>query len=341
MNAPATRPFSNRNAVAVSEVDAKVRVVEHELTSRLTQIASLLPPKLGDPKRFARMIVMACQRSPKLLDCDRSSLYAAVMNCAELGLSCTGGPGGRAHLVPFAGKVTLIADYKGLIDIALESGFYSGIEAHCVYEADDFQIRLGTESALRHIPAMGARGEIMGAYAVAHPVNGRPVFRYLAVSEIHDKRPKHTFNDDPENAWNRASSEMCCKTAVRALYKWLKTTPAMERVIDVDAAAEDGDPTPPMAMAAEVAAMTAAPPPNAVTAQPSAGATDFRAEAADGPDDGAPPEVRRILGMIAAAQTLDALKECAKETAKLPDALQSELGRAYMEKKTAITRASK
>lgn len=358
MNAPATRPFSNRPTTTAvvkpdQNRDSEVRVVERELATKLTQISSLLPPRLGDPKRFARMVVMACIRNEELLDCDRTSLYAAVMNCAELGLSCSGGPGGRAHLVPFEDKkqnkriVTLIPDYKGLIDIALESGFYSGIEAHCVYTNDDFQVRLGTDSSIRHVPAFGDRGEIMGAYAVAYPKEGRPVFRYLTVDEIHHKRPAHTFNDSPKNPWNNSSAEMCCKTAVRALYKWLKTTPAMERVIDVEGASDAGE-VAPLSMV-PASAITAAPRPAAGAAQGDGDeqaddVPDFAAEAqgqAAPADDGAPPEVRRILGMIAAAQTLDALKECAKETAKLPDALQSELGRAYMEKKTAITRASK
>ncbi len=343
MNAPATRPFANRSTgSAVVKPDeqrsVQVRQLEQELSAKLTQIASLLPPKLGDPKRFARMVVMACVRNPDLLNCDRTTLYAAVMNCAELGLSCTGGPGGRAHLVPFKGKVTLIPDYKGLIDIALDSGFYSGIEAHCVHAADDFQIRLGTESSLRHIPAMGSRGEIVGAYAVAHPVTGRPVFRYLSVDEIHAKRPQHTFNERDDNPWNTSSAEMCCKTAVRALYKWLKTTPAMERVIDVDASGDVGDMPPPSMVAADIQSATAASPAPAQTIDEH---TDFAAEASQPEDDGTPPELRRVLDLIAAAKTDGDLKAAAAEAAKLPDALKADASRAYMEKKTALKGGAK
>jgi recombination protein RecT len=238
---PTPKPTASTAAAVVKKTEhplaPRIREWEADLTSRMSQLKALLPARAGDPQRFARMCVMAVVRNPDLLAADRSTLLLAVMNAAELGLSCSGGPGARAHLVPFKGKVTLIPDYKGLIDIALASGKVSTLEGHAVYAKDKFEERLGSEKSLIHVPNHDVedRGALIGTYGIAWlPNASHPVWRYLKKNEIEKARPSHTYNTRSDNPWNTWYDEMAIKTSIRKLYKWLPTTPEMEKAEEID-----------------------------------------------------------------------------------------------------------
>lgn len=227
---------------------AGLQYFEGQLKVMLPRIGELLPRRAGDPHRFVRMVVMACVRNPKLLTCDRTSLLAAVMNAAELGLSCSGGPASRAHLVPFKGKVQCIPDYKGLIDIALDSGKLDGVEAENVYEKDLFTYRRGTDPKLEHVPVLGDdRGEIIATYAIAWPKGGgRPTWVVMArheVDAIRDKSPAYQYavKTKTDTPWISSDPEMRKKSAIRRLYKWLPTTSEMQKVEEADVAADKGE----------------------------------------------------------------------------------------------------
>jgi recombination protein RecT len=216
---------------------------EGQLTQLLPKIAELLPQRAGDPHRFMRMVLMAAVRNPGLLRQDRrESLLLAVMNCAELGLSCTGGPASRAHLVCYGSKVECIPDYKGFIDIALDSGFYSAIEAETVCEHDSFVYRRGTDPRLDHTPLLvGDRGDIIATYAIAWPKDSpRPTWIVMAVAEVNsirDESPGYQYQKKKggtDNPWITHYPEMVKKTGVRRLYKWLKSSRDMERAVDLD-----------------------------------------------------------------------------------------------------------
>lgn len=69
---------------------------------------------------------------------------------------------GQAYLIPFRNHGRMECQfqlgYKGLIDLAYRSGEVSIIQAHTVYENDDFQYELGLDPTLRHVPARSNRG---------------------------------------------------------------------------------------------------------------------------------------------------------------------------------------
>lgn len=238
---------------------------EGQLQRMLPRIAELLPRRAGDPHRFVRMVMMACVRTPGLLNCDRNSLLLAVMNAAELGLSCSGGPASRAHLVPFKGKVTCIPDFKGLVDIALDSGKVDHIEAEVVCEHDEFEYRRGTDPLLRHTPKLTDRGEIIAFYAVAWPKGAsRPLYVVMSrqeVEAIRDKSPGYVYQKGKggsENPWITSFAEMGKKTAIRRIYKWLPTTAEMQRAEEIDTAAETEDLMTLESIAAEGSQLTEA-----------------------------------------------------------------------------------
>jgi len=247
--------------VAQQKKDALTQF-EGQLKKMLPRIGELLPRRAGDPHRFVRMVMMACVRTPNLLNADRNTLLLAVMNAAELGLSCSGGPASRAHLVPFKGKVTCIPDFKGLIDIALDSGKVDSIEAETVHQGDEFEYRRGTDPILKHVPKLTERGEMIAVYAVAWPHGAvRPVWVVMSRAEvegIRDNSPAYRFAKDKggDTPWIKSFGEMAKKTAIRRLYKWLPTTAEMQRAEEIDTAADSEDLATLEAIAAEGSQLT-------------------------------------------------------------------------------------
>src|SRR5581483_7497984 len=126
------------------------------------QLEMALPRHLT-AERLLRVAMTAVQNTPKLLECDRTSLYAAVMTCAQLGLE-PDGVLGQAYLVPFAGRVQFIPGYKGLITLARNSGDVVSISAHEVCKNDRFFYSFGLNERCEHVPADGDRGEVTHFY---------------------------------------------------------------------------------------------------------------------------------------------------------------------------------
>lgn len=217
---------------AVAKRDPKLAHLEGQLMQLLPRIQELLPQQTSDPHRFLRMVMMACVKNPALLEpARRKSLFAAVLHAAELGLSCSGGPASRAHLVPYRDEVTCIPDYKGLIDIALDSGFYEGIEAEVVRKNDRFVYRRGLAPILEHDPKLdGDRGEMIAAYAIAWPKGGgRPSSVVMFQGEIEQVRDDSPgYKSGKKSPWNQHPSEMAKKTVIRRLFKTLKTSRSMD-----------------------------------------------------------------------------------------------------------------
>lgn len=197
---------------------------------RLKPQMMLALPRHLTPERLCRVAMTAIQNTPKLLECDRTSLFAAIMTCAQLGLE-PDGVLGQAYLVPFAGKVQLIPGYRGLISLARNSGEVRSIAAHEVCARDEFEYAYGLEPVLRHVPANGDRGDITHFYAVAHFVNGGHHFEVMTRSEVEAIRDGSSgyktalryakAGQDPQTPWVQNFVEMGKKTAIRRISKFL------------------------------------------------------------------------------------------------------------------------
>jgi len=193
------------------------------------QMALALPRHLT-PERFARVSVSAIQANPKLLNCNRISLFAALMTGAQLGLE-PDGVLGQAYLIPFGDKVQFIPGYKGLISLARNSGEVNSIAAHVVHERDRFEYEYGLEEKLVHKPAEGDRGAITHFYAIARFKQGGHAFEVLTlemVLAIRDKSSGYKIakssaksGEEPETPWVQHFAEMGRKTAIRKLAKYL------------------------------------------------------------------------------------------------------------------------
>ena len=126
------------------------------------QIAKALPSVMT-PERFSRIAMTAVTKSPTLGRCTPGSFMGALLTAAQLGLE-PNTPLGQAYLIPYKNKGVLECQfqlgYRGLIGLAHRSGELRSIEAHIVYENDEFEYELGLEPKLKHVPAMKNKGKI-------------------------------------------------------------------------------------------------------------------------------------------------------------------------------------
>jgi recombination protein RecT len=225
--------MTNQSLAAVNK--NPIDTVRGALERMKPQMALALPKHLT-PDRLLRVAITAIQNTPKLLECERTSLYSAIMTCAQLGLE-PDGVLGQAYLIPFGNKVQFVAGYKGLISLARNSGDVVSMSAHEVYENDHFDYAFGLNEKLEHIPARKNRGEIIFFYAIARFKDGGYHWDVMSKEEVDaikenssgykaavswSKNPKNKYNAGKiDSPWVGSFSEMGKKTAIRRISKYL------------------------------------------------------------------------------------------------------------------------
>lgn len=187
------------------------------------EIAKALPSVMT-AERFSRMAMTAITKNQKLAECTPQSFIGALLTAAQLGLE-PNTPLGQAYLIPFkngrAGcmECQFQIGYKGMIDLCNRSGEIKNIEAHIVYENDDFEFEYGLENKLRHRPAMGEKGKVIWVYALYRLNNGGYGFEVMSVDECmaHGRKYSKSFDNSP---WKTAPEEMMKKTVLKKVLKY-------------------------------------------------------------------------------------------------------------------------
>lgn len=222
-------------------VKQKVDTVRAALEVMKPQLAMALPQHLT-PERLLRVSMTAIQNTPKLLDCDRTSLFAAVMTCAQLGLE-PDGILGQAYLVPYGNKVQFIPGYKGYLALARNSGEISTVQSHEVCANDFFEYAYGIQEKLEHRPADGERGEIKYFYAYAIYKDSGHIFEVMsradvdAIRDNSDGYKAFVAKKIKDNPWHSSYVQMGRKTAIRRLANYLPLNVQRAAVLDAAAAA--------------------------------------------------------------------------------------------------------
>ena len=228
---------ADTNTEAVQPYDEQQTSIKVYMESKKSAILDMLP-KHCDGERYFKSAMLAIYRSPLLLRCTHASLFTAIVNAAELKLDFT--PAKRqAYLVPYFNnkkqcyEAQFMPGYGGLIDLALRTGKVDNIEAHIVYEKDAFFIRYGTNPELSHTPFIdGDPGKVRGAYAIAFLPGGRTQSDYMRIDELDAIRKRSKAADS--GPWVTDTNEMRRKTPVRRLFKYLPSSPELDKAIEYD-----------------------------------------------------------------------------------------------------------
>ena len=250
-------------------------MAEHKLaTRRVSDIRALLEkhksqialalPKHITPDRMLRVALTAVQRTPKLLDADQVSLFAAIIQAAQLGLQPDGALG-EAYLIPFNNKkrgvveVQFMPGYRGLLSLVRRTGELSTVEVRAVHAKDTFRFRYGLHAVLEHTPydpgdkgdpsrvddevtyaAAVDAGPLVAVYAIARLKDSGIQWEVMRRHEVEAIRARSRSKDD--GPWITDYDAMAKKTVLKRLCKLLPMSVEAQQAIDLDDKAEVGLP---------------------------------------------------------------------------------------------------
>jgi recombination protein RecT len=200
----------------------------------------MVAPRHLTPDRITRIAMTSIQHTPKLLDCTPESLLGSVLTCTQLGLE-PDGVSGRAYLIPYKDKCTLIVGYKGLMELARRSGEVQALEARVVHENDEFDYAYGDNPFIKHKPSLFTEpGKMIAAYAVATMKGGLRQLEVMSKKDIDGIRARSKAKKD--GPWVTDYDEMAKKTVIRRLCKYLPSSAELSQAIALDEQAERGIP---------------------------------------------------------------------------------------------------
>jgi recombination protein RecT len=196
-------------------------------------------PKHMSGERLYQLAVSAINTTPKLAECSPQSLLSCVMKCSALGLEPSAVDGlGRCYILPYRNaktqgyEATFIIGYKGLIDLARNSGKIKSISAHPVYAGDDFHYEFGLHEDLRHVPMDACDktdANLTHVYAVAQFTDGGHQIDVMTKAEVDAIRKRSKASNN--GPWATDYAAMAVKTVIRRASKtWPMSTQAREAV---------------------------------------------------------------------------------------------------------------
>lgn len=200
-------------------------------------------PKHIPVDRFKRVVLTAINLNPDLLNADRRSLFNSASRAASDGLL----PDGRE------GALVIFKDNKtgkemcqwmpmvfGILKKLRQSAEIAAISARCVYKNEveqgrfSFNISDGEEH-LTHDPILfGDRGPVVGVYAVAKFKDGTVQHEPLTMEDINKIRAVSRTGKSEYGPWSKWFDEMCRKSAIRRLSKYLPVSAEDLRTLDRD-----------------------------------------------------------------------------------------------------------
>lgn len=210
---------------AVVDSPRKPEQVIKDLLKRMAPEVQKALPKHMDADRLLRITLTNMRLNPKLLQCNQASLLAAIMQSAQLGLE----PGllGMSYLIPYENRKMGTVEcqfqigYKGYLELLRRTGEVSIIEAHSVYEKDEFDFQYGIEPKLFHKPNMSeSRGEAYCYYAIVTLKDGSKTFLVMGKENINRIRDKYSKAKN-YGPWAEEYDAMAKKTVLKQLIKYL------------------------------------------------------------------------------------------------------------------------
>jgi recombination protein RecT len=200
-------------------------------------------PRGEEAVQLVRDAITVVNKTPKLAECEPTSVLGSLMTCAQLGLR----PAvlGEAFVLPFWDSKTggyaaqLIIGYPGYIRLALESQLVDSLMPRLVHEEDEFDVDYGVSDTLVHKPARGRlRGPVTDYYALAKLRSGGHSFFVMNRPEVEEHRDRFATTKTRAGKifgpWVDHFDSMGQKTVIRLLAKYLPKTPRTETARHVD-----------------------------------------------------------------------------------------------------------
>lgn len=196
-------------------------------------------------EQFEKEVSFALQiwNDPKnlyLRKATKNSMLSAVLNVAQVGLTLN--PIAKeAYLVPRKQGNDIVAcldpSYIGLAKLITDAGSVNNIITQVVYDGDLFELDLALENPIiKHVPYIltkKPKGDVVLVYSKAILHNGNIMVEFMSADEINYIRDKSESYKAFKNGktrsaiWDSDYSEMCRKTVIKRLSKYLPRTNRM------------------------------------------------------------------------------------------------------------------
>lgn len=200
--------------------------------------------KLFDEETYLKEVSFALQainQSEYLQKCSKESLQKAVYNTATTGLSLN--PVLKfASLVPRyingSYQCVLEPQYQGLVKLITDTGSVKTVYAHNVMKGDEFEVNYGTTTDIIHKPKFASK-EIEYTYAVAILHDGTKQIEVMnfadvcAIRAMSESYKAYESKKIKSCIWVTHEGEMCKKTVIKRLVKYLPKTDRYEKLAEV------------------------------------------------------------------------------------------------------------
>jgi recombination protein RecT len=207
------------------------------LESYKGEIEKALPSHIK-ADRMVRIALTAFRRNPDLTKCDPRSVFAAVIQAAQLGLE----PDtlGRSYLIPYGTECQFIPGWKGLVDLVNRDG-NATVWTGAVYAGDFFEYSLGDSPFLKHRPEGEDDPEkILYFYAIGRVKGAEwPNIEVWTANKVRKHRDR--WNKVGNKHYSFKNWEMYGrKVVLLQVLKYMPMSPEMVRAVELNDAAEIG-----------------------------------------------------------------------------------------------------
>lgn len=232
---------STPEVLTPSLITPNVQKIKAVLEGNLAKIAEVCSKNITPEVLFKSAMTMV-YKTPKLQECEPASFAMALLDAARCGVEF--GEGQEAYLIPYKNgpaskrmqrdvyECQFRIGYRGLVKVAIETGAASVMDAHVVYEKDEFTFGYGIVPWIEHRPKLGDRGKPVAAYCAGKHANGEPFLDVLSLEDIEKARSCSQSSDSL--MWTKFWGEGARKTAIRRMAKRLRGNPRLAMTIAID-----------------------------------------------------------------------------------------------------------
>jgi recombination protein RecT len=222
---PAKKEKKEKNPIPVTFAGMDSQKIEGVLQLYKPMLANVLMGAIP-PERMIQISTRIIADNDDLKACSTRSIIGAVLSAALIRLDPTPELG-LVSFIPRKGKCCFDIGYQGWVALILRNPAVSHIYAYAVREGDKFEVRLGLEPNIIHVPNLDKPGDLKYVYAVAHLTNGQTLFRYLNKAQVEARRDRSEARDSKYSPWNHPvlREEMWAKTALKVIRKFIPVDP--------------------------------------------------------------------------------------------------------------------
>lgn len=210
-----------------------------------TAIKAVIPRSLT-PERLTQICISAINQTPRLAECSVESILSCVMKCSQVGLEPSNVNGlGLCYILPYRSRsgmqAQFILGYKGIIKLALQSGYVTSIKAQAVYEGDEFASwEDETGQHFRFVADLDAEHSektLRLVYCVAQLKAGGFVFEQMRKGDVDAIRARSKASTS--GPWVTDYEQMALKTVIKRTAKYLPLGTTEQSAVQADETTPD------------------------------------------------------------------------------------------------------